>query len=90
LNTPFAPSFYAASVNLHGAEFCAASLRNLMGISNASLPDWVLDQVKLLGRKIPSMKGRMNLAIDLAARNVANKTGGLWRKNAFLIIPRAS
>lgn len=47
------------------------------------LPDWALDHVKLLGRKIPSVTERMDLVIDLAARNVGNKTGGPFGAAVF-------
>ncbi|HET9915581.1 MAG TPA: hypothetical protein VFQ89_00635 [Candidatus Binatia bacterium] len=42
------------------------------------LPDWLGEYARSLDRHITDVNDRMKLVIDLAARNVANRAGGIY------------
>ena len=47
------------------------------------LPDWLDEYARPLDRHIPDVNDRMKLVIDLATRNVANRTGGPFGAAVF-------
>jgi tRNA(Arg) A34 adenosine deaminase TadA len=43
---------------------------------SATLPDWVLDELRLVGETLPTLEDRMALVHRLAARNFRERSGG--------------